>query len=148
MTPPIRLKPQQAVSKVPEYLEPVTEEGFLGTYRSPPSAAQPRSAHYIRSKGRYYQVMEDPYFGGLCLVDARRPGALYKMPIRRMANGKWTHNKVGLRGGNDHVRNLGRVGDLREAFPGHVVPDVTRGRCRARPWWRSSAKGQTTTCSR
>ncbi|NUT80572.1 dermonecrotic toxin domain-containing protein [Pseudomonas brassicacearum] len=128
VTPPIRLKPQQAVGKVPEYLEPVTEEGiFLGTYRSPPSAAQPRSAHYIRSKGRYYQVMEDPYFGGLCLVDARRPGALYKMPIRRMANGKWTHNKVGLRGGNDHVRNLGRVGDLREAFPGHVVPDVTRG---------------------
>lgn len=71
--------------------------------------------------------MEDPYFGGLCLVDARRPGALYKLPIRRLANGKWTHNKVGLRGGNDHVRNLGRVGDLREAFPGHVFPDATRG---------------------
>lgn len=126
--PPIRLKPQQAVSGTPEHLQPVIEEGiFLGTYRSPPSATQPLGAHYIRSKGRYYQVMEDPYFGGLCLVDARRPGALYKLPIRRLANGKWTHNKVGLRGGNDHVRNLGRVGELREAFPGHVFPDATRG---------------------
>ncbi|WLH13398.1 type III effector 1 [Pseudomonas hefeiensis] len=128
VVPSIRLTRRQAVSRTPQNLQPVTEEGiFLGTYRSLPSATQPRRAHYIRSKGRYYQVMEDPYFGGLCLVDARRPGALYKLPIRRLANGKWIHNKVGLRGGNDHVRNLGRVGDLREAFAGHVFPDVTRG---------------------
>ena len=124
----IRLKPKQAVRTTPEHLQPVIEEGiFYGTYRSPPSAAQPRSTYYVRSKGRYYQVKEDPYFGGLCLVDARRPGALYKLPIRRVADGKWAHNTVGLRGGNGEVRNLGRVNDLREAFPGHVFPDVTRG---------------------
>ncbi|WP_417695844.1 dermonecrotic toxin domain-containing protein [Pseudomonas sp.] len=128
LVPAIRLKPQQAVSRAPENLQRVMDEGiFFGTYRSPPSASQPRSTYYIASAGRYYQVKKDPYFGGLCLVDARRPGALYKLPIRRMANGKWTHNKVGLSGGNDEVRNLGRIGDLREAFPGHVVPDVTRG---------------------
>lgn len=128
LVPAIRLKPQQAVGRTPENLQLVTEEGFFfGTYRSPPSASQPRSTYYITSRGRYYQVTRDPYFGGLCLVDARRPDALYKLPIRRMADGKWTHNKVGLRGGNDDVRNLGRVGDLREAFPGHVFPDVTRG---------------------
>jgi hypothetical protein len=44
-----------------------------------------------------------------------------------MANGKWTHNKVGLRGGNGEVRNLGRVSDMRTAFPGHVSPEVARG---------------------
>jgi len=128
LAPAIRLKPQQAVGKTPGNLQLVTEEGiFFGTYRSPPSASQPRSTYYIASGGRYYQVKRDPYFGGLCLVDARRPGAIYKLPIRRMANGKWAHNKVGLSGGNDEVRNLGRIGDLREAFPGHVFPDVTRG---------------------
>ncbi|MFW9268667.1 dermonecrotic toxin domain-containing protein [Pseudomonas sp. NR3] len=125
---PIRLKPRQAVDATPENLQWVSEEGiFYGTYRSPPSASQPRSTYYIRSRGRYFQVKEDAYFGGLCLVDASRPGALYNMPIRRMTNGKWTHNSVGLRGGNDGVRNLGRVDDLREAFPGRVDPDVTRG---------------------
>ncbi|MBV4498950.1 type III effector 1 [Pseudomonas sp. SWRI12] len=125
---PLRLKPGQAVKATPENLEPVTEEGiFYGTYRSPPSVSQPRAAYYIRSRGRYFQVLEDPYFGGVCLVDASRPGALYKLPIRRMANGKWAHNIVGLRGGNNGVRYLGRVDDLREAFPGRIPPSVTRG---------------------
>ncbi|WP_431080498.1 dermonecrotic toxin domain-containing protein [Pseudomonas thivervalensis] len=126
--PAIRLKPRQAARRTPENLQRVTEEGiFFGTYRSLPSASQPRSTYYIASKGKYYQVKRDRYFDGLCLVDARRPGALFNVPIRRMANGKWTHNKVGLSGGNGEVRNLGRIGDLREAFPGHVFPDVTRG---------------------
>ncbi|WP_053214705.1 dermonecrotic toxin domain-containing protein [Pseudomonas sp. Q12-87] len=125
---PIRLKPKQAVGKTPENLERVAEKGlFQGTYRSPPSALQPRSTYYIRSRGKYYQVKEDPYFGGLCLVDASRPTALYKLPIRRLGNGKWTHNEVGLRGGNDQILVLGRVSDLREAFPGHAYPDVARG---------------------
>ncbi|WP_238350134.1 DUF6543 domain-containing protein [Pseudomonas sp. SWRI154] len=124
----IRLKSKQAARVAPESLQQVTDEGvFYGTYRSPPSASQPRSTYYIRSRGRYFQVREDAYFGGLCLVDASRPGALYNVPIRRLADGKWVHNSVGLRGGNDGVRNLGRVGDLREGFPGHVFPDVTRG---------------------
>ena len=123
----IRFKPRQAVGKTPENLQWVAEGIFQGTYRSPPSALQPRSAYFIRHKGRYYQVQESVHFGGLCLVDASRPGALYKLPVRRMTDGKWTHNKVGLRGGNDDVRNLGRVSDLREAFPGHVFPDVSRG---------------------
>lgn len=128
LAPAIRLKPQQAVGRAPKNLQLVTEEGiFFGTYRSLPSASQPRSTYYIASKGKYYQVKRDRYFDGLCLVDAQRPGALYNVPIRRLANGKWAHNKVGLSGGNGEVRNLGRVGDLREAFPGHVFPDVTRG---------------------
>ncbi|WP_413793872.1 MULTISPECIES: dermonecrotic toxin domain-containing protein [unclassified Pseudomonas] len=128
LVPALRLKPQQAAGRTPENLQRVTEEGiFFGTYRSPPNASQPQSTYYIASGGRYYQVKRDPYFGGLCLVDARRPGAFYKLPIRRMANGKWTHDKVGLRGGNGEVRNLGRIADLREAFPGHVFPDVARG---------------------
>lgn len=125
---PLRFKTHQAVRTRPDNLQQVTADGiFQGTYRSAPSSSQPRSTYYIRSKGRYFQVREDPYFGGLCLVDASRPTALYKLPIRRTANGKWVHNKVGLRGGDDTVRNLGRVDDLRAAFPGHVTPDVTRG---------------------
>ncbi|SFW80826.1 hypothetical protein SAMN03159376_04025 [Pseudomonas sp. NFACC09-4] len=125
---PIRFKPRQAVGKTPGNLERVTDEGlFQGTYRSPSSASQPQNKYYIRSKGKYYQVKEDPYFGGLCLVDASRPDALYKLPIRRMGDGKWVHDKVGLRGGADDVLVLGRVKDLREAFPGHVYPDVSRG---------------------
>jgi len=125
---PIRFKPKQAVSKKPEHLERVTGEGiFHGTYRSPPSASQPQASYYIRNKGKYYRVREDHHFGGLCLVDASRPGALYNRPIRRLGDGKWVHGEVGLRGGNDQVTVIGRVSDLREAFPGHVFPDVARG---------------------
>lgn len=128
MVRPIRFRPKHAVRQTPENLQLVTKEGiFQGTYLRPPTPSQPRSAYYIRSKGRYYQVTEHRSFGGLCLVSARRPAAIYKLPIRRMANGKWTRNEVGLRGGNDQVLYLGRVGDLREAFSGHVFPDVTRG---------------------
>jgi hypothetical protein len=124
----IRLKPKLAVKTTPENPQLVAEEGiFQGTYRSPSSASQPRETYYIRSNGKYYQVKRDPYFDGLCLVDARNPGAIYKQPIIRMANGKWTHNKVGLRGGNGEVRNLGQVSNLRAAFPGHVNPEVARG---------------------
>ncbi|BBP61693.1 type III effector 1 [Pseudomonas sp. St316] len=125
---PMRFKPKQAVSKTPENLERVTEEGiYQGTYRSPSSASQPLNTYFIRSRGKYYQVKEDPHFGGLCLVDASRPGALYNLPIRRMGNGQWTHNSVGLKGGNEQTLVLGRVSDLREAFAGHVFPDVSRG---------------------
>ncbi|MGN8345170.1 type III effector 1 [Pseudomonas sp. SMV71] len=125
---PLRFNPKQAVRTPPEHLQPVTGDGiFHGTFLSPASATQPRNLYYLRSNGRYYQVRKDPYFGGLCLVDARRPDALYKLPIRRMANGKWTHNVVGLPGGNGQMLNLGRLSDLREAFPGHVFPDVARG---------------------
>ncbi|QKS83150.1 dermonecrotic toxin domain-containing protein [Pseudomonas bijieensis] len=125
---PIRFKPKQAVSKTPENLERVTEEGiYQGTYRSPSSASQPLNTYFIRSRGKYYQVKEDSRFGGLCLVDASRPGALYNLPIRRMGNGQWTHNSVGLKGGNEQTLVLGRVSDLREAFPNHVFPDVSRG---------------------
>jgi hypothetical protein len=124
----LRFKPSQAVRKTPDDLQLVTDDSiFHGTYRSPPSATQPQSTYYIKNAGKYYQVRKDAYFDGLCLVDARRPGAFYKLPIRRVAEGKWVHNPVGLRGGSDEVRNLGRVRDLREAFPGHVSPDVTRG---------------------
>jgi hypothetical protein len=124
----IRFKPKQAVRTKPENLELVTEEGiFKGTYRSPSSASQRESTYYIQSKGKFYQVTRDPHFDGLCLVDASRPGALYKQPIRKMANGKWTHDKVGLRGGDDTVRNLDRVSDLRKAFPDHASPQMARG---------------------
>lgn len=125
---PIRFKPKQAIRHVPENLQQVTEAGlYQGTYRSQANASQPLNTYYIRSKGKYYQVKKDPHFGGLCLVDASRPGALYSLPIRRIGNGKWVHNEVGLRGGNNEVLNLGRVNDLREAFAGHVYPDVSRG---------------------
>jgi hypothetical protein len=124
---PIRFNPKQAVRKPPKDLQWVPDGAFQGTYLSPSSATQPRNAFYIRHKGRYYQVRGDVYFDGLCLVDARRPGAFYKPPVYRMANGKWARRPVGMSGGNDEVRNLGRVSDLREAFPGHVFPDVARG---------------------
>ncbi|MDP9785491.1 dermonecrotic toxin domain-containing protein [Pseudomonas fluorescens] len=124
---PIRFNPKQAVRKPPKDLQWVPDGAFQGTYLSPSSATQPRNAFYIRHKGRYYQVRRDVYFDGLCLVDARRPGAFYKPPVYRMANGKWARRPVGMSGGNDEVRNLGRVSDLREGFPGHVFPDVARG---------------------
>lgn len=124
---PIRFDPKQAVRETPKNLQQVTEGAFKGTYLSPSSATQPRNAFYILDKGRYYQVRGNIYFDGLCLVDARYPGAFYKPPVYRMANGKWARKPVGMSGGNDDVRNLGRVSDLREAFPGHVFPDVARG---------------------
>lgn len=124
----LRLKPKQAVSRAPESLEKVTDEGiFYGTWRRPASATQPQPAYYIRSKGRYYQVKKSPHFDGLCLVDASRPAAIYNPPVRLTAAGKWVHDKVGLRGGNGRVRNLGSVDNLRNAFPGRVEPVVNRG---------------------
>ncbi|MDO7898413.1 DUF6543 domain-containing protein [Pseudomonas citrulli] len=128
MIQPVRFKPRQAARTPAGQLQQVTEEGlYHGTYLSPPSLAQPRSTYYIHNRGRYYQVAQDPYFGGLCLVDASRPGALYRLPIRRLPNGRWVRNPVGLKGGNDDVLNLGRVADLREAFPGHARPNIARG---------------------
>ncbi|WP_422776979.1 dermonecrotic toxin domain-containing protein [Pseudomonas mediterranea] len=125
---PIRFKAHQAIKRVPENLVEVTEEGiFKGTWRSPSSASQPRDIHFIKHKGRYYQVKTHPSFNGLRLVDARNPGALYQEPLRRMSNGKWIYDKPGLLGGNGEVSYLGRVDDLRAAFPGHVFPDVSRG---------------------
>lgn len=122
----VRFHVRQAVSKAPDRLQRVTEEGvFFGTWRSPPSTAQPQPAYYIREKGKYYLVRENPHFGGLSLVDARRPTAIYQQPIRLAPNGKWTHDRVGLRGGN--VRNLGRVNNLNDAFPRGVEPVLNRG---------------------
>ncbi|CAI8933219.1 Type III effector 1 [Pseudomonas sp. IT-347P] len=124
----VRFHARQAVSKTPEHLQRVTDEGvFFGTWRSPPSAAQPQPTYYIRSRGKYFQVRENPHFGGLSLIDARRPAAIYQRPIRLTAGGKWTHERVGLRGGNDQVRNLGQVSNLRDAFPGRVEPVLNRG---------------------
>lgn len=124
----VRFSAGQAVGKAPEHLQRVTEEGvFFGTWRSPSSAAQPQPTYYIRNRGRYFQVRENPHFGGLSLIDARRPTAFYQRPIRLTAGGKWTHDRVGLRGGNDQVRNLGHVSNLRSAFPGRVEPVLNRG---------------------
>lgn len=124
----VRFHARQAVGKTPENLQKVTEEGvFFGTWQTPASATQPQPAYFIRSKVRYYQVRESPHFGGLCLIDARRPAAIYQRPIRLTASGKWTHDRVGLRGGNDQVRNLGQVSNLRSAFPGRVEPVLNRG---------------------
>ncbi len=124
----VRFHARQAVSYKPDNLQRVTEEGvFFGTWRSPASAAQPQPSYYIRNRGRYFQVRENPHFGGLSLVDARRPAAVYQRPIRLTASGKWTHDRVGLRGGSDQVRNLGHVSNLRDAFPGRVEPALNRG---------------------
>ncbi len=124
----VRFHARQAVSNKPDNLQQVTEEGvFFGTWRSPPSAAQPQPTYYIRNRGKYFQVRENPHFGGLSLIDARRPEAIYQRPVRLTASGKWTHDRVGLRGGNDQVRNLGRVNNLRNAFPGRVEPVLNRG---------------------
>ena len=124
----VRFHARQAVSNKPGNLQRVTEEGvFFGTWRSPSSAAQPQPSYYIRNRGRYFQVRENPHFGGLSLVDAQRPAAIYQRPIRLTASGKWTHDRVGLRGGNDQVRNLGHVSNLRNAFPGRAEPALSRG---------------------
>ncbi|MDU9026746.1 dermonecrotic toxin domain-containing protein [Pseudomonas mediterranea] len=125
---PIRFKSHQAVKEVPANLVEVTEEGvFKGTWRSPSGASQSQDSYFIKRRGRYYQVKKDPFFDGLRLVDARNPGALYQEPLRRMSNGRWIYDKPGLLGGNGEVAYLGRVNDLREAFAGHVFPDVSRG---------------------
>lgn len=125
---PIRFKPVQAVKKNPENLQLVTEEGiFQGTYRRPSSATHPETTYYVLRKGKYYQVKKSRHFDSLCLVDARRPGALYQPSIRKAANGKWAYAKVGLLGGGDEVRNLDRVSDLRMAFPDHASPQMARG---------------------
>ncbi|WP_137215886.1 DUF6543 domain-containing protein [Pseudomonas sp. CFBP13508] len=122
----VRFHARQAVSKRPERLQKVTDDGvFFGTWRSPPSAEQPQPAYYIRNRGKYFLVRENPHFGGLSLVDARRPTAIYQQPIRLAPGGRWTHDRVGLRGGN--VRNLGRVNNLRDAFPARVEPLLNRG---------------------
>lgn len=124
----VRFHARQAVSHTPDNLQRVTEEGvFFGTWRSPPSAAQPQPTYYIRSRGKYFQVRENPHFGGLSLIDARRPAAIYQRPVRLTESGRWTHDRVGLRGGNDQVRNLGHVDNLRSAFPGRVEPVLNRG---------------------
>ncbi|KGU85548.1 dermonecrotic toxin domain-containing protein [Pseudomonas mediterranea] len=125
---PIRFKPRQALKEVPANLTEVTAQGiFKGTWRSPSSASQPQDIYFIKRKGRYYRVKKDPSSDGLRLVDARNPGALYQEPLRRLPNGKWVYNRPGLLGGNGEVAYLGRVNDLREAFAGHVFPDVSRG---------------------
>jgi hypothetical protein len=125
---PVRFKSHQAIKAVPGNLVEVTEGGiFKGTWRSPSSASQPQDSYFIKRGGRYYQVKKDPFFDGLRLVDARNPGAFYQEPLRRMSNGKWVYDKPGLLGGNGEVAYLGRVDDLRTAFPGHVFPDVSRG---------------------
>ncbi|QXI15124.1 type III effector 1 [Pseudomonas hamedanensis] len=124
----VRFKPKQAVAKAPERLQRVTDDSvFFGTWRSAPSTTQAQPAYYIRHKGKYYQVKKNPHFDGLSLIDAQRPNAIYNRPIRLTPRGKWTHERVGLRGGNDTVRNLGSITDLREAFPGRVSPDPVRG---------------------
>jgi len=125
---PIRFNPHQAVKKVPANLTEVTSEGiFKGTWRSPASARQPQDRYFIKRKGRYYQVRKDPSSDGLRLVDARNPKALYQEPLRRMSNGTWIYDSPGLLGGAGEVSFLGRVDDLRMAFPGHVKPLPARG---------------------
>jgi len=126
--PVLALETIQAVKKTPQNLKKVVEEGiFHGTWRSPASASQPQPTYYIRIKGKYYQVKKDPHFDGLCLIDARRPAALYNPPVRLAPSGRWVHGQVGLRGGNGNVRNLGSVKRLRDAFPDSIEPNAIRG---------------------
>ncbi|MFJ4590844.1 type III effector 1 [Pseudomonas moraviensis] len=124
----VRFHARQTVSRKPNDLQQVTEEGvFFGTWRSPPMTPQAQPTYYIRNRGKYFQVRENPHFDGLSLVDARRPAAIYQKPVRLTVSGKWTHDRVGLRGGDDQVRNLGHVTNLRNAFPGRVEPVLNRG---------------------
>ncbi|UVL62232.1 type III effector 1 [Pseudomonas sp. B21-032] len=112
-----------AVARKPNKLEQVTEEGiWQGTYRDP--ASQKR---YVKSKDKFFEVVDDQAFIGLSVVNPRNRGSSYKLGIRRRANGEWQYSPPGIRGGNEDVSNLGRISDLREAFPGHVQPSPVRG---------------------
>jgi hypothetical protein len=126
--PALALEKIQAVKKTPQNLQEVVEEGiFHGTWRSPASASQPQATYYIRSKGRYYQVKKDPHFDGLCQIDASRPAALYNPPVSLSPSGRGVQGRVGLRGGNGNVLNLGRVQRLSDAFPDSIEPNAIRG---------------------
>lgn len=117
----VRLDKRWAVEQRPTGLQAVTEDGvWRGTYRSADDGT-----HYVFSSGRFYRVTREGADEFLRVVNARRPDSYYKLPVRVARDGRLRQAQPGLRGGE--VRDLGRVDDLREAFPGHVAPDPSRG---------------------
>lgn len=112
-----------AVARKPNQLERVTEDGiWQGAYRDPASQKL-----YVKSKDKYFEVVDDQAFIGLSVINPRNRGSSYKLGVRRRANGEWEYSPPGIRGGNEAVSNLGRISNLREAFPGHVQPSPVRG---------------------
>lgn len=90
---PTVLNPQFAVGKKPE---PLTLRSD-GVYENLP--AQGGFARYfIEDAGRWFQLQRDDLTWRL--VDMRRPGAYYKRPVARQADGTWRYaDAPGLKGG-------------------------------------------------
>ena len=136
---PVSPQPRHALGEAPVYLDRskalrrapdnlcAMEAG--GLWRGVYTSTEPGSRlHYVRQNGRWFQVVHDVDNNTLRLVDARFPNAAYKLPIRQDGWGRWVHNRqVGLPGGSNDVRYLGRVSRVAQAFPDRANPVPARG---------------------
>lgn len=82
--------------------------------------------HYVRYGGRYYQVQHHGSENFLRVVNARRPEAAYKLPVRVTDDGRVHAAFPGLRGGNP-PQDRGWVHAANEVFPGRDTPSTWRG---------------------
>lgn len=123
---PVFLDRSKALRRAPENLCAMEAGGlWRGVYTSSEPGNRLR---YVRQNGRWFQVIHDADNNTLRLVDARFPGAAYKLPIHQDSWGRWVHNRqVGLPGGSNEVRYLGRVSRVAEAFPDRTNPVAVRG---------------------
>ncbi|MGE8406460.1 MAG: hypothetical protein ACN6QH_05420 [Pseudomonas sp.] len=117
---------RQALKKAPDNLVAMTAQGVWKDVYSSSSAAG--TTWYVRQNKRFFQVVHDADNATLRLIDPRFPTAQYRMPIRQDGWGRWVfNNQVGLRGGGQDVRYLGRVSRAAEAFPARTNPLPARG---------------------
>lgn len=91
------ISPKTAVTSVPAGLAQRTDGVFKGVYEKANPGGP--SIFYIRHDGRVHQVRYDTGFSTWRLVDSRRPGAYYQLPIRFFEQRGWGHSQVGLPGG-------------------------------------------------
>ncbi|MGE7992410.1 hypothetical protein ACQKPE_15475 [Pseudomonas sp. NPDC089554] len=82
--------------------------------------------HYVRYRGRYYQLQHQGSDDFLRVVSARRPEAAYKLPVRVTADGRLHSVIPGLRGGNP-TQERGWVHAANAIFPGRETPSTWRG---------------------
>ncbi|WP_460417086.1 dermonecrotic toxin domain-containing protein [Pseudomonas sp. microsymbiont 2] len=116
----VRLDKQWAVSNSPSGLTKAPRDGVWSGTRLGSDGK-----YYVQHKGRYFQVRHEPGEDFLRVVNARRPDAYFKMPVRVSADGRLQPVRPGLVGGTP-VQDLGRVRTPAEAFSGNS-PDVARG---------------------
>ncbi|MDH0647604.1 hypothetical protein N5D48_07240 [Pseudomonas sp. GD03858] len=116
----VRLDKQWAVSNSPSGLTNAPRDGVWSGTRLGSDGK-----YYVHHKGRYFQVRHELGEDFLRVVNARRPDAYFKMPVRVSADGRLQPVRPGLVGGAP-AQDLGRVRTPAEAFSGDR-PDVARG---------------------